>query len=155
MSYNVETKEIESGIFVAYLDHKGPYLDISSTFEKLMQLADKQNLINGNSRRLGIYYDNPETVKAEDLQSKACITIDKDTEVKEGLKKQELPSGKYVSVLFKEPYEKLYDLYTYVYGAWAIENNVQLTFPTVEEYLNNPQNTPAEELLTNSYIPIA
>jgi len=60
-----------------------------------------------------------------------------------------IPAGKYVSILFKGSYAELERPYNWLFGEWIPNNRLEAAnFPPFEEYLNNPKETPPNELLT-------
>ncbi len=157
MNYTTEIKTISEGETIIYVEHKGPYPEIGPAFQKLYDIATQHNLLNEESRVFGVFYDNPDKVKEEDLRSAACITVSKDTQVADGAQLGILPVGKYITTLHQGPYEQLMPIYNYLYGTWSTENNMEpdLSSPTIEEYLNSPMEVAPEDLKTRVYVPLA
>ena len=153
--FNVEALELDE-IDLAGYPHKGDYMKIGSAFDKLIMNAGSQNLLNEYSRIFGIYYDDPKSVDEDQLRSIACISVDKSETVEDDMQRFVIPAGKYVSILFKGPYPELERPYDWLFGEWIPNNNLQAAdFPPFEEYLNNPKETPPNELLTRIYCHLA
>ena len=65
----------------------------------------------------------------------------------------ELPSAKMVKTLHKGPYQEETATYEKLF-AWLEQNNMTITGPMREIYLNDPHEVPEEELLIEIYAPI-
>ena len=65
----------------------------------------------------------------------------------------ELPDGKVAKIIHKGPYQDCGPAYERLY-AWLGENGKRIVGPTREIYLNDPNEVPQEELLTEIYAPI-
>lgn len=60
------------------------------------------------------------------------------------------------SILFKGPYAELEKPYDWLFGHWIPNSGKEITdFPPFEEYLNDPKDTPPNELLTRIYCLLA
>ena len=67
----------------------------------------------------------------------------------------ELAGGTYAVVTHKGPYEELGKTYQQIYGGWLPASGYHpRDEPAFEQYLNSPQNTRKEELLTVIHVPI-
>ena len=68
----------------------------------------------------------------------------------------ELPGGTYAVFTYKGPYEGLGRAYQQIYGGWLPKSRYELRdTPGFEQYLNSPQNTAPENLLTLIHVPIS
>ncbi|MDD4767791.1 MAG: GyrI-like domain-containing protein, partial [Desulfotomaculaceae bacterium] len=70
-------------------------------------------------------------------------------EVKAG----EVPAGRYVSCMFKGPYNQMEPVYNEM-NKWMQENNLEPTGIAYEYYYNGPQDVPESELLTRISLPV-
>ncbi|HNQ30101.1 MAG: DNA-binding transcriptional regulator CueR [Methanoregulaceae archaeon PtaB.Bin009] len=73
-----------------------------------------------------------------------------------GITVRTLPAVKAVSVVYRGPYE--HEGFSVAFEKafrYAAENGLEPAGPDRQVYLNNPDNTPAEELLTEVQIPVA
>jgi AraC family transcriptional regulator len=68
----------------------------------------------------------------------------------------EFPGGTYAVVMHKGPYEALGKIYQRIYGGWLPQSRYHLRDePAFEQYLNSPQNTKPEHLLTLIHVPLS
>ena len=68
---------------------------------------------------------------------------------------KEIPRGKYLVFRYKGPYSNLGAVYDTIYGHWIPESGYKISDARgYEVYLNNPGNTPPEELLTEICVPV-
>ncbi|MGH1539482.1 MAG: AraC family transcriptional regulator [Arenicella sp.] len=141
------------------LDHKGNYMKIGAKFDQLFMQAGTAGLLAENTRSLGLYFDDPKSVAEQDLRSAACVTIDE--QFFSGGKLDSfieylIPAGQYATLLFKGPYAELEKPYSWMFGEWLPDSGHEAgDFPPIEEYLNDPKETPPEELLTRIHCLIA
>ncbi len=125
-------------------------------WEKICAFAGKKKLYGFKTEFIGISYDDPTVTEPEKLRYEACITVSKDVEPDGEMGVKEIAGGKYAVFTHKGSYEKFNDSYGYIYGKWVPENNIQLRdAPSFEKYLNSPDKTKPEKLVTEIYIPVA
>ena len=68
----------------------------------------------------------------------------------------ELPGGAYATMVHKGPYVTLGGAYQALFGGWLPASGRELRDdPCLEAYLNSPQNTRPEDLLTAIHVPLA
>lgn len=150
--YDIEIIEMEKTPLFGY-KHQGDYLEIGAVFEKLFIYAGSNNLLNENTRSIGLYFDDPQSIDKEQLRSMACITgITSD----ETLEATEIPAGKCATLTFKGSYAELESPYNWFFGEWLPNSGHEAAnFPPFEEYLNDPKDTPPNELLTRIHCLLA
>ena len=138
-------------------DHHGDYMQIGQVFERLFMFAGQHGLLNESTRSFGLYEGDPKSIPVDQLRSKACITTN-DTAVVEkdkDLKVTVIPAMQCAQLIFKGAYAELEKPYDYLFGAWLPNSGYEAgDFPAVEEYLNNPKETPPAELLTAIHCPL-
>ncbi|RYG36269.1 hypothetical protein EON81_10270 [bacterium] len=144
-------------IRVVMLRHVGPYEGLSDSFETLYNWVEKHGVPAG--RMIGIYWDNPEFVPANQLKSAACVEVPVDylMNSRDGLNIQidELAGGSYATTRFVGPYDKLE-------AVWAqltnhVEGNLRREIsenPAFEVYVNDPSDTPENALITELFMPL-
>ncbi len=153
--FNVEEINVNE-IHLAGYSHKGDYMEIGNTFEKLMLNAGSHNLLSEKTRSFGLYYDDPKSVSIDELRSMACLTVEQPQAIESDLERITIPAGKCVSILFQGPYAELEKPYDWLFGHWIPNSEKEIAdFPPFEEYLNDPKNTPPNELLTRIYCLLA
>lgn len=63
--------------------------------------------------------------------------------------------GKYAVFRYQGPYENLRAVYDTIYAKWIPEKGYKLgDTPGFEKYLNHPDHTEPENLITEIYIPV-
>ncbi len=140
---------------IAFIRHVGPYNQINRVFGKLCACAGSKGLIRPTSEWLGIFHDDPDTTPPDKLRSDAAITVGEGVEAEGELQVGKLAGGKYAVAIHKGPYSKLIDSYRWLYGQWLPTSGQEPgNVPCFEKYLNDPQSTAEEELLTEIYIPL-
>jgi AraC family transcriptional regulator len=154
MTYEATIREVPR-IRVAALRHHGPYMNIGTTFERLMVLAGGQGLLGPAVRSFGVYYDDPTATAPNALRADACLAIAAGVVPGGDLQLQELRGGRYAVVLHVGPYAELDRPYRWLYGAWLARSGEEPdNAPLVEEYLNDVRSVPPTELRTEIWLPL-
>lgn len=113
---------------VLAIDHRGPYGTIGAAFERLGALTGESRIDVSGSQWLAIFLDDPETVPAEELRSRACVTV---TEVQEapagvqGASIVEIPGGLYATSRHEGPYAGLPEAWNDLCGTWIPGNGLK------------------------------
>lgn len=151
----VEIKRI-APFRVAYIRHTGPYEKCGPVWERLMAWAGPRNLCGPATRCLGICYDDPACTPPEKIRYDACISVDNKVQPEGEVRVQEIPGGDYAVGLHCGSYDKLKITWKEMYGEWipASGREPQDT-PTFEVYLNCPDDTPADDLRVEIWVPLA
>ena len=136
-------------IHVAFMRHTGPYQKASETFQKMMCWAFEKGLFGPHTKVLSICHDDPEVTLGEKQRLDCCVSVD-ETFVPEGdVAVQDIPNGEYVVVTHRGAYSGLADSYCWVYAEWLPTSGREFANrPPFEIYLNNPSDTPQNELIT-------
>ena len=158
--YNVTIGDVPS-VRMAAVAHKGSYMDIGKAFEKIYIWAMSNELTPGpETRSIGVYYDDPDSVKESDLRSHAGFTISGDLDIGKtqnagDIDVVELKGGRAATLEHVGPYAELEKAYNWFYRTWLMEQNYELAdLPPFEEYINDPKTTPPQELITKINIMI-
>ncbi|HEY4131192.1 MAG TPA: GyrI-like domain-containing protein, partial [Gemmatimonadaceae bacterium] len=90
--YDVTIKTIApmSGVSIA---HTGPYMEISRAFEQLFGWLGPRMLIGPDTRSFGIFYDDPSSVPAAALRSRAAAVMSKKVPVEAPIEAVEIAGG--------------------------------------------------------------
>ena len=142
---------------LAGIPHKGPYIEIGSTFEKTFAFAGGAGLLGPSMRMIGLYYDDPNSVPARNLNSFAAITLPDGFagDLPAGLELREMPAGRHAVAIHKGPYADLHVTWDRLFSAWLPQSGEEPDDrPTMEEYLNNPRETPQADFLTAVCLPL-
>ena len=147
--FDVEINEITPTKLLGYR-HQGDYNEIGALYEKLFINAGSNGLLDENTRSIGLYYDDPGTVDRDKLRSMACISVaDNSSDTGTELEAMDIPAGKTASIVFKGSYAETHKAYSWFFGSWLPQSGHEAAdFPPFEEYLNDPKETPPNELLT-------
>ena len=144
---------------VVALPHVGSYNSIGDSFQKLTAWAIGRNLFVAETRMYGIYYDDPDSKPASELQSNACISVPESFT----LAAQDAPfhitqtsSGRCARMVFTGPYAELHTAYSWLYCVWLPSSGEEPgTQPPIEEYLNDPRSAPPAQWQTAISISLA
>jgi AraC family transcriptional regulator len=137
------------------VDHTGSYMEIGKAFEALFRWLGARNLIGPEMRMVGLYYDDPSSVPEEELRSRACVLVDKALPLEAPVQPTAISGGSYAVLRHKGPYADMRAAYLWFYGTWLLQSGKEIADePILEEYLNNPRDTPPMELLTEICLPL-
>jgi len=141
---------------VIYAQALGSYNESSKkAWDHVTEYAKQKHLFGFRTEFIGISLDDPTVTESQRLRYNACITVSKEVKPEGEIGVMEIPEGKYAIFTHKGPYEELDNSYNYIYGQWLAESQVKLrdTF-CLETYLNTPEKTKPEKLLTEIMVPI-
>jgi AraC family transcriptional regulator len=149
------TIRAEPALRLAALAHRGAYSLMGNTFDRLGAWAAARGLIGAETRFLGLYHNDPQTVPEAELQSDACLTVPEGVEGAEGVRIVELPPTRCAVLVFRGPYAELEPVYTWLYRDWLPASGEEpADQPPREEYLNDPRSLPPAEWLTAIMLPL-
>lgn len=155
MNYEVTIADWEA-THLAAIRHTGPYIEVGKAFEQVFAWAMSKNAFTEQTRMIGIYWDDPQSVDAKALRSDAGVTVDGDLADDPAVKAVSIPDLKTASIVHRGPYAELQSAYHWIYGTWLPDSACEAgDFPPFEEYLNDPKTTAPADLLTRIHIPIA
>ncbi len=138
--------------------HVGPYNGIAGVFGRLAAWANGAGLVTPQTRFIGIYYDNPREVDADQLRSDACITVDRplpDGPLADGVTEIDVPGGRHAVIRHLGPYPELSKTYDWIFGTWLPDSGETPAGVAYEDYLNNANEIAPEDLITDIYVPLA
>ncbi len=154
MTYTVTLRE-EKPRHLATIHHIGPYDEVGSAFEQLLDWAGPQGLLGPGTEVLGICYDDPDLTPSQKIRYDAAITVDEGINAEGAVSLQVLPGGPHARLTHQGPYRLLSNTYNFFYGEWLPQSGREpADRPPFEVYLNSPEETEEEELLTDIYLPL-
>lgn len=104
---------------------------------------------------ISISRDNPQITSADLRRLYIGILSDEDGKPEGKFSLQEIPGGMYAVFTHKGDYSRLPELYKTIHERWfPLSTYIQKHPLSFEVYLNTPGEAPAEELITEVYIPI-
>lgn len=151
--HHVEPMEVLS------VDHVGSYMQIGKAFDGLFGWLAKHNLLAGQMRMIGIYYDDPGVVAEDELRSKAGVLLPHPVQasvtVSPPVSVAHVKGGEYAVLRHKGPYSDMRAAYEWLYGTWLVQSGREAAdAPVFEEYLNSPKETAPADLLTEICLPL-
>jgi len=153
-SMNVEIKQLKP-MRVAFMRHVGPYGEVGKTWEQFLIIMGKDGYLAGNPMMLGIGHDDPAVTPPAKIRYDACLTVGEDFAPSGDIGVQTVAGGEYAMTTHTGSYNELGRTYAEFLGQWLPRSGHELrNAPCFEVYINHPQSTPAEELLTDIYAPL-
>jgi AraC family transcriptional regulator len=153
----VQTIKNIKDIQVIFQQSKGKIGDktTKANWETLFTDAQKLQVLNPESKFYGINWDDPEITNNEKVRYDACISIQNNTEINAAFSTKTIFGGKYLCFLYKGDYKNLGFVYNHIFRDWIIKMDYNLREESIfEQYINNKEITPTEDLLTEIFIPI-
>ena len=140
---------------VAFVHHVGPYSSCGAAWDTLGAFLGKEGLLGGDSLFIGICHDDPEVTPQGRIRYDACVTVD-DGFVPQGeIGVQTIPGGEYAVTTHFGSYETLGESYARLLGQWLPRSGRELrATPGFEIYLNDPNSTAPEDLVTDIHLPL-
>jgi AraC family transcriptional regulator len=141
---------------VAAVRHTGPYQECCKAWSAVCAWAGKKGLFGSATKFIGVSYDDPEITPPDKIRYDACVTVGEGVEGEGDVFVQEIGGGEYASAIHKGAYKRLNETFAHICGVWGPQSGREFgSAPCLEVYLNDPERTPEEELLTEVYVPLA
>ncbi|MEF2230456.1 MAG: AraC family transcriptional regulator [Pseudodesulfovibrio sp.] len=153
MDVRIENIPAAKGIFVR---HTGPYAQCGPAWETLCAWAAPRGLCRNDTRYIGVSHDDPQVTPPDKIRYDACITVNEDVTAEGRIGIQTIGGGPYAVFRHKGPYSGLERVYARLMGQWLPRSGREFedAKPCFEVYLNHPDATPPEELLTDVCLPL-
>ena len=136
------------------LPHQGAYMQVGRSFDSFSALAGQRGLWPQLGAMVGIYYDDPSAVPEAELRSFAGAEWLGDGAA-EGMEERLVVGGRVAVLTFRGPYAGLQRAYDWLFGTWlAGSGELPGEAPCYERYLNAPNATAPEDLLTEICLPL-
>ena len=128
----------------------------SVLWKQLLQFYENYELSSKGCKYVSLTLDYPLITPEEHNRFMIGVTLSQSFKPPKGFGIYEIPSGEYAIFRFKGLYHELNRVYRHIYLDWLPTSDYTLREPfTFETYLNTPEKTPASELITDIYIPVA
>ena len=153
----VETIKNINDIQVIFQQSKGTIGDetTKTNWDTLFTKAQSLQVLTPNSKFYGINWDDPEITVLEKIRYDACISVSNSNDLDAEFSTKTIQGGKYLSFVYKGDYQNLGQVYNHIFKDWVIKKDYSLRdVPIFEQYINNKEITPPEDLLTEIFIPI-
>jgi AraC family transcriptional regulator len=140
---------------VAFIRHVGPYDQCGKAWERLCEWAGPNGLMGPGAEMLGVCHDDPDVTPPGRIRYDACITVDAGIEPEGDVGVQTLAGGPYARFTHHGAYDRLGETYAALMGQWLPRSGRRLrSEPCIEAYLNDPDGTDPEDLVTDIYVPL-
>lgn len=141
---------------LATVEHRGPFNQIGAAFERLSAIAGAAGLFaQPTVMMLATYDEDPEGKPAEELRSRAGITIADGMPMPEGLEEQQISGGRYACHTHIGSFRGLGDAWQRFMGD-ALPSSGYVVRPgaALEIYRSDMRTTPEAEYRTDLLVPI-
>lgn len=154
LDMEMEIKKMEPAR-VAYLRHVGPYEQCAQAWERLCAWAGPKGLLSPETRFYSQCHDDPKITPPDKVRMDVCVTVPDRVEPDGEFGVMDIFGSEYAVALHKGPYEGLQESYETMFGvALPRTGREYAEGPSIERYVNAPDSTPPEELLTEIHIPL-
>lgn len=135
--------------------HRGAFHDIGHAFRRAAAVLASRGLADEIRGAVGVFHDDPCAVPEGELRSHAGFVLADGATVPEGLEEVAVAGGRHAVLLHRGPYATLRAAYDALYGGWLPASGEEpRDAPPIEVYLNDPDETPPDELLTEICLPL-
>ncbi len=132
--------------------HTDAYL---KAWKKLFRFMKVNGIPGKETEYITMSHDTSTITHPEKCRIYACITCGNDTKPNGQFSIQTIKGGLYAIFTYKGSYKSLEAVYCSIYRNWILNSEYELRdLAFFEKYLNNPDHTPKEELITEIYIPV-
>ena len=145
---------------ILYVTYQGSYENIKQikkTWENLVLYALQHHILNDETIILGEILDDDAITENLLCRYNAAIVLEKplDFQLQGMFKTKTIAQQKYAKFIHKGSHESCIDTYNLIYAHWITEISLELSDkPTLEFYLNDEEDTPKKDLITEIYIPV-
>jgi AraC family transcriptional regulator len=154
MNLKPEIRQMEE-MKVIYIQAIGDYNNVGPAWERLCSFAGRKGLLGPDTQMFGLSHDDPDVTETSKLRYDACIVAESAVEPEGEVGIKTVEGGEYAVFLHKGPYAELKQSYNDIFRNWLPQNNRELgDAAPIEIYLNDPEKTKPEDLLTEICIPL-
>jgi AraC family transcriptional regulator len=142
-------------IIVVALRREGKaYTDLNATFGQVWSWADSIDILSHLTGIYGIPQDDPVSVPETELHYDACLALGVES-APEPFRVLRLPAGEYARLRYFGSYDGLESATQYVAGEWLLRSGREPAhFPIFHNFLNDPDQTPVDGLMTDILLPL-
>ncbi len=148
--------ETRPALRLATVAHAGPYNQIGDAFARLAEIASHEGLFaTPGALMLATYDQDPEGVPADELRSRAGITLAESAPLPAGTEEQRIAAGRYARHTHIGGFEHLGDVWSRFLGeALPSSGHLIADGPAIEIYRSDMRRTPKAELRTDLLVPV-
>jgi AraC family transcriptional regulator len=137
---------------VAFIYHKGGFEKIPEYLGEVVEWLITSEL-EIREPIYAVFYNSPLEVPDEELEWEVGASFVGDVEGEDKIQLQVIPEQEVIYTIFKGPYVEASAAYFYLYE-YAMDNDLQITGPVKEIYLNSPDAVSESELETEVQLPV-
>ena len=154
LSYRVQMMEPIKIAYIRYL--KGYDIGVYKAFEELMRWAKPRDIVDENTKYLGIAWDNPNITPENKCRFYAGMTVGNDFRASGKISEMTVPGGKYLVAEFHGKPREIFGFYMRLYQSILPENGfVPDDFPDFSIYHTSPQQMhPESDVSFDVYVPV-
>lgn len=142
---------------VIYIRLTGDYSenDYQGTWQRLWRFVHERGLRVTEPIPYCIYYDDPKVTPTDKLRADACLEVETPVKAEGEIGFKVLPQGRYAVFAYRGPYSELHAVYDTIYARCLPAMGCRLRDEaSSERYINSPDSTAPEDLLTEIFIPV-
>jgi AraC family transcriptional regulator len=142
-------------IMVVALRREGKaYTDLNATFGQVWSWAEATDTLQHLQGIYGIPLDDPASVPVDELRYDAGLALGV-TSAPEPFRVLRLPAGEFACLRHFGSYDGLEAATDYVVGEWLLSSGRDpADFPVFHNFINDPDQTPVDELITDILLPL-
>ena len=140
---------------VAFMRHVGPYRKVGAVWDRFLMTLGKDGFLGAGTQFLGICHDDPDVTPPRRIRYDVCATVDPGFRPGGDIGVQTVPGGDHAVLTHVGPYDRINESYAQLLGRWLPRSGRDLRpTPCFETYLNSPENTDPEDLITDLHAPL-
>ena len=130
------------------------YTDLNATFGQVWSWAEATDTLQHLQGIYGIQLDDPASVPVDELRYDAGLALGV-TSAPEPFRVLRLPAGEFACLRHFGSYDGLEAATQYVVGEWLLSSGREpADFPVFHNFINDPDQTPVDELITDILLPL-
>lgn len=155
-AFTPEIRNVEGFNLIYISTLKGYRIDlICKAWNQLFRWASARDLVNQDTRVLGISLDDPLITPLEKCRYYSCISVAGEVATLPPVGFMKLAGSKCVVARVTCSAEQIQGVYMYLYRHWLLDSGYQpADMPPYEIYLVTPENSPEGKFVMDVYIPI-
>jgi AraC family transcriptional regulator len=136
----------------AEMEFGGSFDQMEKSIQTFMGEFFKQGLVPAGPF-IGVYFNDPKTVRPEELKWNLGFQVSTDANVQPPLKKTEFKHKTVAVYLHIGPYGNMDKAYEKIFK-YVEDNGYKTIWPVYDKYLNSPMEVSPEELKTEVMVPV-
>jgi AraC family transcriptional regulator len=136
----------------------GPYPEVPRVWDALWLWMRQRELTDRIESCIGVPYDDPDQVPAEQIRYDACFGLAAGSEPvleDDEVRWLDIAGGRHAVYRHVGPYTQIGEAFGRFYGLWLPQSGLTLrAAPPLELYLNSPGTTPPDRLVTELLLPV-